>query len=195
MHFLPDLEVVCPACRGARFNRQTLEVRFRGKSVAEVLGLRVDEAIALFSNFADIRLTLETFFEVGLGYLTLGQSAATLSGGEAQRVRLATELSRPASGRTLYVLDEPTTGLHAADIERLLHLLARLVEQGHTVIVIEHQLDVIRMADHVIDLGPEGGAGGGRIVAAGTPQEITGNPHSHTGAALRSNLAARGGTF
>ncbi len=185
MHFLPDIDVVCPACRGMRFNRQTLEVRFRGKSPADILSLRIDEAVEFFANFASLRQIFATFVEVGLGYLTLGQSATTLSGGETQRIRLATELSRPAAGRTLYVLDEPTTGLHAADIERLLHLLTRLVEQGHTVIVIEHQLDVIRAAGHVIDLGPEGGAAGGRIVATGTPEAIARVAESHTGQALR----------
>jgi excinuclease ABC subunit A len=184
MHFLPDINVVCPVCRGARFNRQTLEVRFRNKSPADVLNLRIDEAVEFFENFAKVRRISATFVEVGLGYLTLGQSATTLSGGEAQRIRLATELSQPIAGRTLYVLDEPTTGLHAADIERLLQLLARLVRQGQTVIVIEHQLDVIRAAGHIIDLGPEGGAAGGQIVATGAPEQIARVIESHTGKAL-----------
>ncbi|MFN0051254.1 MAG: excinuclease ABC subunit UvrA [Planctomycetales bacterium] len=184
MRFLPDLEIPCPVCRGARFNRQTLEVRYRNKSAADILAMRIDDARDYFANCAPVRRILETFVEVGLGYLTLGQSSATLSGGEAQRIRLATELSRVESTRTLYVLDEPTSGLHLADIERLLQLLRRLVRQGHTVVVIEHQLDVIRQADHVIDLGPEGGSGGGQIIAAGTPAEVAAAPQSHTGAAL-----------
>jgi excinuclease ABC subunit A len=188
MHFLPEIDVVCPACGGARFNRQTLDVRFRGKSVADVLAMRVDEAVEFFANFAAISKTLATFVEVGLGYLTLGQSAATLSGGEAQRIRLAAELSRAAPGRALYVLDEPTTGLHAADIERLWQLLTRLVAEGQTVILIEHQLDVIRRADCVIDLGPDGGAGGGRIVVHGSPAEVARHAASHTGQALRARF-------
>jgi excinuclease ABC subunit A len=193
MHFLPEIDVVCPACGGARFNRQTLEVRFHGKSVADVLEMRVDEAVDFFANFAGLSKTLATFVEVGLGYLTLGQSAVTLSGGEAQRIRLATELSRAAPGRTLYVLDEPTTGLHAADIERLWHLLTKLVAEGQTVIVIEHQLEVIRSADHVIDLGPEGGSAGGRIVVCGSPAAVAGNAGSHTGQALRARFGAFAG--
>ncbi|MSR56924.1 MAG: ABC-ATPase UvrA [Planctomycetaceae bacterium] len=186
MHFLPDIDIVCAACRGTRFNRQTLAVKFRGKSVADVLELRIDEAVEFFGNFAGLRQTLATFVEVGLGYLPLGQSSVTLSGGEAQRIRLATELSRPAAGRTLYVLDEPTTGLHPADIDRLLQLLRRLVQQGQTVIIIEHELHVIRAADYVIDLGPEGGRDGGRIVAEGIPAEIARSSNSHTGLALNS---------
>lgn len=188
MHFLPDIDILCSTCRGTRFNRATLEIRFRGKSIADVLNLRIDEAAEFFANFSGIAQTLKTFCEVGLGYLTLGQSAATLSGGEAQRIKLATELSRGASGNTLYVLDEPTTGLHPADIDRLLHLLRRLVDQGQTVIVVEHQLDVIAASDHVIDLGPEGGAGGGRLVAEGSPREISLVPTSYTGQALKSHL-------
>ena len=196
MQFLPEIEIVCPVCRGARFNRQTLEVKFRGKSVADILDMRIAEAVTFFDGFADLRMKLETFAAVGLGYLALGQSAATLSGGEAQRIKLATELSqtaavRTATTRTLYVLDEPTTGLHRADIERLVHLLERLVDEGHTVIVIEHQLDVISRADHVIDLGPEGGPAGGRLVAQGPPAEIARVPGSHTGRALAGLFAAR----
>src|SRR5262249_21562834 len=186
---------------------QTLQVKFRGKSVADILEMRIDEAAAFFENFAELAATLATFREVGLGYLTLGQSAATLSGGEAQRIKLAAELSRshnlaspdpkskiqnprseivsPVSHHALYVLDEPTTGLHPADIARLMELLERLADAGHTVIVIEHQLDVIARADWVIDLGPEGGAGGGQIVAAGTPDQVAAVAASHTGEALR----------
>lgn len=190
MQFLPDIDVVCPVCRGARFNRETLQVKFRGKSVADILEMRIDEAAGFFENFAELSATLKMFADVGLAYLTLGQSAATLSGGEAQRIKLAAELSRTPpvvsnSDRTLYVLDEPTTGLHPADIARLLDLLDRLADAGHTVIVIEHQLDVIARADWVIDLGPEGGSAGGRLVAAGTPDEIARVAESHTGAALR----------
>lgn len=196
MQFLADIDVVCPVCRGARFNRQTLQVKFRDKSVADILDMRIDEAAAFFENFSLLSTMLKTFVDVGLGYLTLGQSAATLSGGEAQRIKLAAELGRrhliapngvgPNGGRTLYVLDEPTTGLHPADIKRLLDLLERLVDDGHTVIVVEHQLDVIARADWVIDLGPEGGNAGGRLVAAGTPEQIARVPESHTGLALRA---------
>lgn len=185
IHFLPEVDLVCPVCRGTRFNRQTLQIKFRGKSVADVLEMRVDEAVDFFANFAGLHQTLSTFRDVGLGYLTLGQSAATLSGGEAQRIKLATELSKSSSGRTLYVLDEPTTGLHPADVDRLLVLLHRLVEQGQTVIVVEHNLDVIASADWVIDLGPEGGEAGGSIVAEGTPRDIASVTSSHTGHALR----------
>ena len=203
MQFLPDIDVVCPVCRGARFNGQTLSVKFRGKSVADILEMRIDEAAAFFENFSMLHTLLKTFVDVGLGYLTLGQSAATLSGGEAQRIKLAAELGRrhlvgpngvgpngvgPNGGRTLYVLDEPTTGLHPADIKRLLDLLERLVDDGQTVIVVEHQLDVIARADWVIDLGPEGGNVGGRVVAMGTPREIARVPESYTGQALRAML-------
>ena len=190
MQFLPYIDVICPVCRGARFNLQTLQVKFRGKSVAEILDMRVDEAARFFENFSDLSATLKTFIDVGLAYLTLGQSATTLSGGEAQRIKLAAELSRPHAGRTLYVLDEPTTGLHPADIARLLDLLDRLADAGHTVVVIEHQLDVIARCDWVIDLGPEGGAAGGQLVAAGTPKQIALVHQSHTGQALRGMLNA-----
>jgi excinuclease ABC subunit A len=196
MQFLPDIDVVCPVCRGARFNRQTLAVKFRGRSVADILAMRIDEASAFFESFSALHRMLQTFVDVGLGYLTLGQSAATLSGGEAQRIKLATELGqRHLAGQigalTLYVLDEPTTGLHPADIKRLLDLLVRLVAEGHTVIVVEHQLDVIARADWVIDLGPEGGSAGGRVVAAGTPGDIAAVAESYTGQALRAILPAR----
>jgi excinuclease ABC subunit A len=188
MHFLPDVYVTCDVCRGKRYNRETLEVTFKGKSIADVLELTVDEGLELLGAIPPIRRKLETLSSVGLGYIHLGQPATTLSGGEAQRVKLATELSRVESGRTLYLLDEPTTGLHFEDVRALLDVLNRLVDRGNTVIVIEHNLDVIRCADWVIDLGPEGGAAGGRIVAEGPPERIAEVDASHTGAALRPVL-------
>jgi excinuclease ABC subunit A len=186
MNFLPDVQVVCPECHGARFNPATLEIHFRGKSIADVLDMRIDEAAEFFESFSKLRNSLDVFVEVGLGYLALGQSALTLSGGEAQRVKLATELCKSQQRGTLFLLDEPTTGLHPADVRNLLAILDRLVSQGNTVLVIEHQVEVIAAADWVIDLGPEGGAGGGRIVAEGPPERIAGVAESHTGAALRS---------
>jgi excinuclease ABC subunit A len=186
MQFLPDLDVVCSTCRGARFNRQTLQIKFRDKSVADILDMRIDEAVGFFENFAKLHHLLQTFVNVGLGYLALGQSAATLSGGEAQRIKLASELGKTIAGRALYVLDEPTTGLHPVDIERLVDLLKRLTAEGHTVIVVEHQLEVISQSSWIIDLGPEGGAEGGRLVGAGSPAQIAANPASHTGQALRT---------
>jgi excinuclease ABC subunit A len=189
MHFLPDVYVTCEVCRGRRYNRETLEVRYKGKSIAEVLDMSVVEALDFLSSVPPIRHKLETLRDVGLEYIHLGQSATTLSGGEAQRVKLAKELSRRATGKTLYILDEPTTGLHFDDIRRLLVVLSRLVDAGNTVVVIEHNLDVIKTADHVIDLGPEGGVGGGTIVAAGSPEEIAAAPASHTGRFLRDVLA------
>jgi excinuclease ABC subunit A len=188
MNFLPDLEVTCPVCRGARFNRQTLAVRYRERSIADVLAMDIDGAASFFENHSSIHRALTTLADVGLGYLTLGQPSTTLSGGEAQRIKLATELARPAAGHTLYILDEPTTGLHSDDIRRLLGVLGRLVEQENTVLVIEHNLDVIKSADWVIDLGPEGGAGGGRIVAVGTPEDVAACDASHTGRFLRTVL-------
>ena len=188
MRFLPDMYVTCSSCRGARFNRQTLAIRYRGKNAADVLDMRIDEAAAFFENFPRLQRILKTFSDVGLGYLCLGQSSVTLSGGEAQRVRLATELSRASSGCAVFVLDEPTTGLHAADVVRLIELLQRLVDEGHSVVVIEHQLDVIAAADWVIDLGPEGGDAGGRVVAATTPKRLAHIGSSHTGVALRGHL-------
>jgi excinuclease ABC subunit A len=188
MHFLPDVYVTCEQCKGRRYNRETLEIRYRGESVADVLELTVDRAMPLLENFPSIATKLRTLQQVGLGYVTLGQSATTLSGGEAQRVKLAKELSRRSTGRTVYFLDEPTTGLHFEDTRKLLDVLQRLVDQGNTVVVIEHNLDVIKSADHVIDLGPEGGAGGGEVVAAGTPEEVASVATSVTGQCLSAVL-------
>jgi excinuclease ABC subunit A len=192
MNFLPDLYVQCPVCEGARFNRQTLEIKFRDKSIADVLAMRVDEAREFFDAFPALVRPLATLVEVGLGYLALGQSAVTLSGGESQRIKLAAELGRAETGNTLYVLDEPTTGLHLDDVRKLVVLLGRLVDRGNTVIVIEHHLDVMKSADWIIDLGPEGGAAGGRIVAAGPPESIAALADNHTGRWLREALTARG---
>jgi len=190
MHFLPDVYVPCDVCRGRRYNRETLEVRFKGKNIADVLDLTVAEALEYFVNQPRVHAKLETLNDVGLGYIHLGQSATTLSGGEAQRVKLATELSKRDTGRTLYILDEPTTGLHFEDVRLLLEVLHRLVEKGNTVVVIEHNLDVVKTADWVIDLGPEGGDAGGRVVAAGTPEAVARRADSHTGRALGPLLAA-----
>jgi excinuclease ABC subunit A len=188
MHFLPNVYVTCEQCKGRRYNRETLEIRYRGKSIADVLDLTVDQALPLLENFPPIANKLRTLQDVGLGYIELGQSATTLSGGEAQRVKLAKELSRRGTGRTLYILDEPTTGLHFADVHKLLDVLQRLVDTGNTVIVIEHNLDVIKSADYIIDLGPEGGEGGGKVVATGTPEEIARVKKSYTGQALKNVL-------
>ncbi len=185
MQFLPDLYVTCAECQGQRFNRQTLEIRFKGKSIGDVLEMRVDEARAFFAAQPRVLPGLDALHDVGVGYLTLGQSSTTLSGGEAQRIKLAAQLSRVSTGRTLYVLDEPTTGLHFADIDRLLRTLERLVDLGNTVVVIEHNLDVIAAADWVIDLGPDGGEAGGRVVAAGPPETIASIVESRTGQYLR----------
>jgi excinuclease ABC subunit A len=188
MHFLPDVYVPCETCKGKRYNRETLEVRFKGKTIADVLEMSVEEALAFFSKIPKIRRRLQTLHDVGLDYMTLGQPATTLSGGEAQRVKLAAELCKVATGRTLYILDEPTTGLHFADIEKLLEVLQRLVDGGNTVLVIEHNLDVIKQADYLVDLGPEGGEAGGEIVAVGTPEEVASVAESYTGAFLRPLL-------
>ena len=188
MHFLPDVYVPCDVCHGARYNRETLEVRYRGKSIADVLEMTADEALSFFENLPRIRDKVATLVEVGLGYVKLGQSSTTLSGGEAQRVKLATELARRATGRTMYILDEPTTGLHMYDVQKLLDVLQKLVDAGNTVLVIEHNLDVIKCADHIIDLGPEGGDGGGTIVATGTPEDIAACPASFTGQYLKKML-------
>ncbi|MDR7568249.1 MAG: excinuclease ABC subunit UvrA, partial [Armatimonadota bacterium] len=188
MHFLPDVYVPCEVCKGKRYNRETLQVLYRGKSIADVLEMTVDEALEFFGAIPRLRHKLQTLHDVGLGYIKLGQPATTLSGGEAQRVKLAAELSRRDTGRTLYVLDEPTVGLHFADVERLLQVLHRLVDAGNTVIVIEHNLDVIKTADWIIDLGPEGGDRGGWVVAEGTPEEVAAQDHSYTGQFLRRVL-------
>ena len=181
MHFLPDVYVPCEQCHGKRYNRETLEVRFKGKSIADVLEMSVEEAVEFFEHIPKIARRLRTLHDVGLDYIRLGQPATTLSGGEAQRVKLATELSKVATGDTLYILDEPTTGLHFADVQRLLDVLGRLVDAGNTVVVIEHNLDVIKTADWLIDLGPEGGEEGGEVVATGTPEDVAAVPGSYTG--------------
>jgi excinuclease ABC subunit A len=188
MHFLPDVYVQCEVCKGARYNRETLEVQYKGKSIAEVLDMTVSQATQFMENIPRIRGKLKTLEEVGLGYIKLGQSATTLSGGEAQRVKLSKELSRRATGRTIYILDEPTTGLHFDDIKKLLEVLQRLVEGGNTVVIIEHNLDVIKTADHIIDLGPEGGDLGGEVIATGTPEEVARVNRSYTGQFLRKTL-------
>jgi excinuclease ABC subunit A len=188
MHFLPDVYVECDLCKGRRYNRETLEVRYRNNSIADILDMTVDEGTEFFKVVPSIRDKLLTLQQVGLGYIKVGQSATTLSGGEAQRVKLAKELSRKATGKTLYILDEPTTGLHFDDIKKLLEVLHRLVMQGNTVVVIEHNLEVIKTADWIIDLGPNGGTGGGQIVATGTPEEIIKNKSSYTGHYLKSVL-------
>jgi excinuclease ABC subunit A len=181
MHFLPDVYVPCEVCKGARYNRDTLEITFKGKNIAEVLNMPVSEALEFFSNQPSIARYMQTLVDVGLGYVRLGQSAPTLSGGEAQRVKLASELAKRSTGHTMYLLDEPTTGLHFEDVRRLLTVLSRLVDQGNTVLVIEHNLDVIKTGDWLIDLGPEGGNGGGTIVGTGTPEQIAAIAESHTG--------------
>ena len=178
----------CEVCHGARYNRETLEVLYKGKNIAQVLDMTCEEAVEFFENIPKIRKKAQMLVEVGLGYIKLGQASTTLSGGEAQRVKLATELSRTATGRTIYILDEPTTGLHAADVHRLIEVLNRLVDAGNTVLVIEHNLDVIKTADYLIDLGPEGGDGGGTIVATGTPEQVAQVPESYTGQYLKSYL-------
>ena len=190
MHFLPDLYVSCDACAGRRYNEDTLQVRYKGKNIADVLDLSVGEAVDFLSTIPGALRKLETLASVGLDYVHLGQSATTLSGGEAQRIKLSKELARRATGNTLYILDEPTTGLHLADVRRLLEVLTRLVDAGNTVVVIEHHLDVIKTADHVIDLGPEGGGAGGLVVATGTPEEIAAAKGSHTGHFLGPVLAS-----
>ena len=192
MHFLPDVYVPCEQCRGRRYNRETLQILWKGESVADVLGMSVAQALELFTHHPPIALTLQTLSDVGLGYIRLGQAATTLSGGEAQRVKLASELRKRSTGRTMYILDEPTTGLHFEDVRRLLGVLHRLVDGGNTVVVIEHNLDVVKSADYLIDLGPEGGSGGGRVVATGSPEEVAANPASYTGHYLEGVLAACG---
>jgi excinuclease ABC subunit A len=188
MEFLPDVFVHCETCKGKRYNRETLEVRFKGKSISDVLDMTVEEAVPFFENQPKILRKIQTLLDVGLDYISLGQHATTLSGGEAQRVKLATELSKRDTGKTFYILDEPTTGLHFQDIAHLLDVLQKLVDKGNTVLVIEHNMDVIKSADYVVDLGPEGGEKGGRIIAQGTPEEVSKNPASFTGRFLKTEL-------
>ncbi|MDD3858388.1 MAG: ATP-binding cassette domain-containing protein, partial [Methanoculleus sp.] len=188
MNFLPDVYVECEECKGARYNRETLEVKYRGKSIADVLEMSVEEAIDHFEHFPSIKNKLDTLSRVGLDYIKLGQSSTTLSGGEAQRIKLTRELAKRATGKTIYLLDEPTTGLHFHDVKNLIAVLDDLVARGNTMVVIEHNLDVIKSADYVIDLGPEGGDAGGEVVAAGTPEEVALVEGSHTGAFLKEIL-------
>jgi excinuclease ABC subunit A len=188
MHFLPDVYVTCEVCQGSRYNRDTLEILYKGKNIAQILDLTVDQALHLFEAVPFIREKLETLSQVGLGYIRIGQPATTLSGGEAQRIKLSRELSKRSTGKTLYILDEPTTGLHFSDIQKLLDVLNRLVDLGNTVVIIEHNLDVIKTADYIIDLGPEGGDAGGQIIGSGTPEELALLPHSYTGQFLKQVL-------
>jgi len=188
MHFLPDVYVPCEVCDGRRYNRETLEIKYRGKTIADVLDMTVDEALKFFENVPPLQRRLQTLVDVGLGYIRLGQPATTLSGGEAQRVKISRELGKRSTGDTLYMLDEPTTGLHFDDVKKLLSVLRRLREGGNTVIVIEHNLDVVKSADHIIDLGPEGGYEGGEVIATGTPEEVAGVRESYTGRFLSDKL-------
>ena len=188
MHFLPDIYVPCEVCKGKRYNRETLEVKYKGKSIHDVLEMTVEEGLEFFKNIPKIQRKLQTIYDVGLGYIKIGQPATTLSGGEAQRVKLSTELSKRATGRTVYILDEPTTGLHIADVHRLVEVLHKLVDSGNTVIVIEHNLELIKTADHIIDLGPEGGDMGGTVIAQGTPEEVAACEQSFTGQYLKPLL-------
>ena len=188
MHFLPDIYVPCEVCHGKRYNRETLEVKYKGKNISDVLDMTVEEALDFFSNIPKIKQKIQTLYDVGLGYIKLGQPSTTLSGGEAQRVKLATELSKRATGKTLYILDEPTTGLHTADVHRLIDILQRLVDTGNSIVVIEHNLDLIKTADYIIDLGPESGEKGGEVIAIGTPEQIIKNEKSYTGKFLKKLL-------
>jgi excinuclease ABC subunit A len=188
MNFLPDVYVPCDKCMGRRYNRETLEIRYKGKSIADVLDMTVDDAVEFFVNVPWLHRRIKALQDVGLGYITIGQNAVTLSGGEAQRVKLATELGKRDTGKTIYILDEPTTGLHFQDIQHLLSVLNRLADRGNTVLVIEHNMDVIKVADYVIDMGPEGGAGGGTVVATGTPEDVAKVAASHTGKYLKEEL-------
>ena len=195
MHFLPDVYVPCEVCKGKRYNRETLEVKYKGKSIADILQMTIEEAVEFFKAIPKIHRKLETLLEVGLGYIRMGQPATTLSGGEAQRVKLSSELAKRATGSTLYILDEPTTGLHFEDVRRLLGVLHRLVDQGNTVLVIEHNLDVIKTADWLIDMGPEGGNGGGHIVAKGTPELVAQVTESYTGMYLKDIFERKGHAY
>ena len=188
MHFLPDVYVPCEVCGGKRYNRETLDVRYKGKNIYDVLEMTVEEAMTYFENLPTIRRKIETLNDVGLSYIKLGQPSTTLSGGEAQRIKLATELSKKSTGKTIYILDEPTTGLHFADVHKLVDILHKLAEGGNTVVVIEHNLDVIKTADYIIDMGPEGGDGGGTVVAVGTPEEVAENSDSYTGIYVKREL-------
>ena len=189
MHFLPDVYVPCEVCEGKRYNRDTLDCLYKGKSIYDVLNMTVDEALEFFANVPKIKNKIQTLYDVGLGYIRLGQPSTELSGGEAQRIKLATELSRRATGQTVYILDEPTTGLHFADVHKLVEILRRLTDSGNTVIVIEHNMDVIKTADYIIDMGPEGGDGGGTVIAKGTPEEICKVEGSYTGQYLKKYLS------
>jgi excinuclease ABC subunit A len=188
MHFLPDVYVPCEVCGGKRYNRETLEVKYKGKSIYDVLDMTVEDALEFFGNVPTIRRKIQTLYDVGLGYVKLGQPSTELSGGEAQRIKLATELSKWGTGKTIYILDEPTTGLHFADVQKLIEILRRLSDSGNTVVVIEHNLDVIKTADYIIDMGPEGGDGGGTVIACGTPEEVCKIPQSYTGQFLKPYL-------
>ncbi len=188
MHFLADIYVPCEVCKGERYNKETLEVRYKGKNIHDILEMTVEEGMNFFESIPKIHRKIKTLYDVGLGYIKIGQPATTLSGGEAQRVKLATELSKQSTGKTVYILDEPTTGLHSADVHRLIDVLQAFVDKGNTVIVIEHNLDVIKVSDHIIDLGPEGGSGGGEIVAQGTPEEVAKCEKSYTGMYLKKIL-------
>jgi len=189
MNFLPDVYVPCEVCHGKRYNRETLEVKYKGKSISDVLDMTVEEALHFFENVPRIRDKIQTLYDVGLSYVKLGQPSTELSGGEAQRIKLAAELSKRATGRTFYILDEPTTGLHFEDVHKLIEVLQKLVENGNSMLVIEHNLDVIKTADYIIDMGPEGGDGGGRVIATGTPEEVAKVPGSYTGQFLKKILA------
>ena len=188
MHFLPDVYVPCEVCKGKRYNRETLEVKYKGKSIYDVLNMTVEEALKFFENVPTIARKIQTLYDVGLAYIRLGQPSTELSGGEAQRIKLATELSKRGTGKTIYILDEPTTGLHFADVHKLIEILRRLSDGGNTVVVIEHNLDVIKTADYIIDIGPEGGDQGGTVIASGTPEEVAACPQSYTGQYVKRYL-------
>lgn len=188
MHFLPDVYVPCEVCGGKRYNRETLEVKYKGKSIYDILNMTVEEALEFFKNVPSIERKIQTLYDVGLSYIRLGQPSTELSGGEAQRIKLATELSRRSTGKTIYILDEPTTGLHFEDVRKLIEILRRLSQGGNTVVVIEHNLDVIKTADYIIDMGPEGGDGGGTVIAKGTPEEVAESEMSYTGKYIRKYL-------